>query len=173
MGQTTEIARRQADDSDNFIWRLSIADVSQDGPFSAFPGYDRTLFLLRGSGITLSHSSGDFNVLDKSLQFAEFRGDQTTMATLHDGPIQDFNVMALRSHCSAQVMACTDGGLRRLHSNAGEWLVYAVSGSPRIAFDGSTAAQIPESHLARFKSESGRVGELSGGQFVAVSIHYH
>src|SRR5258707_14720415 len=33
-----------------FAWRVSIAEIAQDGPFSSFPGVDRTLVLLAGNG---------------------------------------------------------------------------------------------------------------------------
>ena len=37
-----------------FAWRVSVADVDRDGPFSAFPGVDRTLVLLAGNGMRLT-----------------------------------------------------------------------------------------------------------------------
>ena len=36
-----------------FDWRLSMAEVAADGPFSAFAGIDRTLTLLQGAGLEL------------------------------------------------------------------------------------------------------------------------
>ncbi len=38
---------------DEFLWRVSIADVERDGPFSRFPGIDRTIVLLEGAGMRL------------------------------------------------------------------------------------------------------------------------
>lgn len=38
---------------DSFVWRVSIADVAQAGPFSRFAGIDRTLVLLSGAGMLL------------------------------------------------------------------------------------------------------------------------
>ena len=35
---------------DDFDWRISMADVAVDGPFSRFPGVDRTLVLAEGRG---------------------------------------------------------------------------------------------------------------------------
>jgi environmental stress-induced protein Ves len=40
LGWTREIAREPAD-GDAWTWRLSIAEVEKDGPFSAFPCCDR------------------------------------------------------------------------------------------------------------------------------------
>ena len=52
-GWTTEIAREPADAAEAFRWRVSIADIESDGPFSNFPGVDRDLLLLAGNGIEL------------------------------------------------------------------------------------------------------------------------
>ncbi len=53
-GRTTEIAVYPPGASlDAFLWRVSIADVERDGPFSRFPGIDRTIVLLEGGGMRL------------------------------------------------------------------------------------------------------------------------
>ena len=38
---------------DDFGWRLSVAEVERDGPFSVFSGVDRTIVLLDGAGMRL------------------------------------------------------------------------------------------------------------------------
>jgi environmental stress-induced protein Ves len=49
-GTTREIAVEPAGaGTDDFDWRLSLAEVDRDAPFSAFPGVDRCIVLLRGS----------------------------------------------------------------------------------------------------------------------------
>ena len=46
-GSTTEIAVEPSGASlDTFAWRISVARVAADGPFSEFPGIDRTLAVL-------------------------------------------------------------------------------------------------------------------------------
>ena len=43
-GTTTEVAvSPEGAGLDHFDWRISMARVEQDGPFSTFPGIDRTL----------------------------------------------------------------------------------------------------------------------------------
>ena len=50
-GVTREIAAHPPEAGlDGFDWRLSMADVASDGPFSAFPGIDRTLTVIEGAG---------------------------------------------------------------------------------------------------------------------------
>lgn len=54
-GQTTEIAVFPPHASvEDFGWRISMATVGEDGPFSVFPGVDRTLSILSGEGIELT-----------------------------------------------------------------------------------------------------------------------
>ncbi|MBK9607139.1 MAG: HutD family protein [Betaproteobacteria bacterium] len=57
-GTTTEIAvHPEGAGWDDFLWRIGIADIRQSGPFSSFPGIDRSILLLDcpvGSGMTLT-----------------------------------------------------------------------------------------------------------------------
>ncbi|HAJ22213.1 MAG TPA: HutD-family protein, partial [Rhodospirillaceae bacterium] len=50
-GITREIALKE--DEDGFLWRLSIADVRTDGPFSSFPDRHRILTVIAGVGMRL------------------------------------------------------------------------------------------------------------------------
>jgi uncharacterized protein len=97
MGSTTEIAIHPADAKlDDFVWRVSMAQVASDGPFSSFAAIDRTLLVLEGNGIDLS-VAGEADVrIDRETMHA-FPGDQPTSARLVDGPIVDLNVMSRRT----------------------------------------------------------------------------
>jgi uncharacterized protein len=110
MGTTTELVR--SDDIDgNFVWRLSIAGVSNDGLFSNFDGYERTLVLLDGVGMKLEHSKSGVSDLRQRFDVAWFEGGESTMARLVNGPITDFNVMTRRNNCRANVeIITTDAG---------------------------------------------------------------
>jgi uncharacterized protein len=46
-GTTTEILRRPETGQD-FDWRVSVADVTEDGPFSIFPGCIRHITVITG-----------------------------------------------------------------------------------------------------------------------------
>ena len=53
-GSTTEIAISPPDAGfDDFDWRISVATIAADGPFSAFAGIDRVITLLAGAGVLL------------------------------------------------------------------------------------------------------------------------
>jgi uncharacterized protein len=96
-GVTTEIAVWPAEAGlADFAWRVSMARVEADGPFSSFPGIDRTLCILEGAGLTLSVAGEPDLVLRRDGKPHAFPADQATSAALIDGPIIDLNVMSRR-----------------------------------------------------------------------------
>jgi len=102
-GTTTEIAAWPPGAGvDDFDWRVSMAHVGQDGPFSSFPGVDRVLTVLSGEGMDLVVGGETTRLTAKSDPFA-FAGDVPTGARLVDGPIDDFNVMVRRGKVACRV----------------------------------------------------------------------
>lgn len=95
-GSTAEIAvHPDHAGMDDFDWRISMAHVASDGPFSRFVGIDRTLTLLDGNGIRLRVEETEYSIIPSS-PVLSFQGDQDTEAWLNDGPITDLNVMTRR-----------------------------------------------------------------------------
>lgn len=93
-GTTYEIAR--GDDTLGFTWRLSLAHVEADGPFSLFPGVDRTIALIAGAGFTLRRSGETLVTLTEPLVPFAFSGDDALDCTLVCGPVRDLNLMVRR-----------------------------------------------------------------------------
>ncbi|HEM7874411.1 hypothetical protein WR30_18560 [Burkholderia contaminans FFH2055] len=91
-GITREVASREN------AWRVSIADIDRDGPFSRFDGIDRLLMVFDGTGMTL----GDAGVLGK-FDVARFPGEAPVTAHLADGPVRVFNLMTYRGAARASV----------------------------------------------------------------------
>ena len=104
-GHTREIARIPvASALDDFDWRVSIADVSTDGPFSNFDHVDRVIVLLCGAGVILRSYDGKIDYrLDEPLVPFAFSGDDAITAALIDGASSDFNVMTRRGVVRADV----------------------------------------------------------------------
>lgn len=95
-GTTAEVAAfPEGSGFETFGWRLSMADVASDGPFSLFPGIDRTLIVVEGSGIELD-VEGIAYPLDTASPKLSFSGDDITTGRLLSGPIRDLNVMTRR-----------------------------------------------------------------------------
>jgi environmental stress-induced protein Ves len=110
-GSTTEIAVSPVNASlDAFDWRVSMATVASDGPFSQFAGIDRTLAVIGGQGLILNVGDSEPVILAPGSPPASFPGDVPTSARLIGGPITDLNVMTRRgrfSHRLTQVKRAT------------------------------------------------------------------
>jgi uncharacterized protein len=93
-GMTTEIIAWPSPDA--WEWRLSVADVDSSGPFSAYPGVDRTIALLRGNGFALTVGEHEERRIDRPFEPFQFSGDEPTSCRLLDGAVQDLNLMCRR-----------------------------------------------------------------------------
>lgn len=102
-GVTVELAR--ADGPDGLIWRLSMATVAEDGPFSLFPGIERNLTVISGPGFRLEGSGIALDA--RPLVPVAFPGDVALAATEVTAPSHDFNVMTARSLPRPEVAALT------------------------------------------------------------------
>lgn len=79
-----------------FDWRVSIAEVAADGPFSSFPGYDRHIMSIAGNGMTLEIADRPAIALERLYRPQSFSGDWQVFGRLRDGPVRDFNLMVRR-----------------------------------------------------------------------------
>lgn len=95
-GTTTEIVKGP-EEGGRFLYRVSIADVTSDGPFSRFVGYDRHIMLIEGRGMRL----GD-HALAPLVPYS-FSGDADVSGTLTDGPVRDFNLIVDRARASGSL----------------------------------------------------------------------
>lgn len=114
-GTTSEIWKASAPDGTT-LWRLSIAEVASDGPFSEFPGIDRWIMLIEGKGMELSISGQGTHRIERPFEPLAFSGDVRTECRLIAGPIRDFNLMVARDHAQGdlQVVGLAAGETRPL-----------------------------------------------------------
>jgi environmental stress-induced protein Ves len=96
LGITEEvIAHPPGSDIASFGWRLSIAHVGADGPFSVFAGIDRTIALLDGDGLLL-------DMPDRTIELSPageplgFSGDLEISSRNKGGATIDLNIMTRR-----------------------------------------------------------------------------
>ena len=128
-GWTTEIARDAADAAGDFRWRVSIAEIESDGPFSLFPGVDRDLLLLSGNGMELDIDDAPPLRLSERFQRARFAGEAQVGCRLLAGPTRDFNVMVRREVVRADVVARPLVGSMVIFPETGvQWLVHVFAG---------------------------------------------
>lgn len=101
QGTTTEIAAAPAGAGlEDFDWRLSIARMEADAPFSAFPGILRTLSVIEGSGLTLAVEGERPVTLDQDSAPHRFAADRPAEGRLLDGPVSNLNIMTRRTSCT-------------------------------------------------------------------------
>ena len=172
LGSTVELLVETPNKNEAFSWRLSIASVANDGPFSDFSGYDRTLLLLEGSGITLNKPNGIFKVLNSSLDYANFKGEDLIDATLHDGPIKDFNIMTLRSICTSNVTAIDETSESLLNINADKLLVYSIK-PVNIKIGLESSISLEANHLLQFNYYINNTMTLDKTQAIVIQINYN
>jgi len=77
---------------DDWQVRVSVADVSVNGPFSRFPGVQRWFAVLDGAGVVLTVGSTEHR-LDAGSDAFSFRGDVAVRCRLVAGPTRDLNLM--------------------------------------------------------------------------------
>lgn len=105
-GTTTEMLR-ETDAAGAVTFRLSMAVVAENGPFSIFPGIARNLTVLTGPGFTLR---GEGLLLHaKPLEPVTFPGDLAVMAEGVSAPSTDFNVMSATLLPRPQVWCASAG----------------------------------------------------------------
>ncbi|MDQ6647409.1 MAG: HutD family protein [Pseudomonadota bacterium] len=127
LGHTRQIAVHPAGaGSDDFCWRVSVADVDSDAPFSRFPDIDRQIVLLDGNGFTMTLDDHRVHLLSVPLQPFAFAGEAAVVVTLVDGATRDFNLMVRRAQVRGEVLPWLEAGARTI--DPAIVLVYCAGG---------------------------------------------
>ena len=92
---------------DDWTWRLSTADITQDVPFSSFYGVTREFCVAHGNGVVLNINGVDHRCEPGSI--TKFRGDDEVFATLIDGPMRALNLMVRDGAKHRSLRLCTPG----------------------------------------------------------------
>ncbi len=141
QGWTREIATGRMDDgiataqsgANDWDWRLSIAEIEQDGPFSEFAGCDRVLVLLSGNGMRLDFAGDPAVDLQPPHGRIAFAGEQAVQCALVDGPTTDFNAIVRRERCSLQVFHRPLVGSMVFFAEAGVlWAIHLMAGRATV-----------------------------------------
>lgn len=170
-GTTTEIAIWPEGASlGDFEWRISTAVVATDGPFSRFPGIDRTLAVLDGGGIRLIFDDGEIVALDQTAQPHAFAGDKPVTGLLAAGPITDLNVMSRRGLWSHTMVRLDDTSPHRLPAQTGLLVLVAPRGAWRVTSEGRSES-LGSGDSAIIEAGSGsEAAPLEAGELYAVTL---
>jgi hypothetical protein len=174
-GSTTEIAAEPAGASlDTFDWRISMASVAADGPFSEFPDIDRTLAVVKGNGLVLTIGNDAPVTLDCGSDPIGFAGDTATSARLIAGEITDLNVMTRRRRFSHRLLCMREAVSCNFEGND-LTVVLSLNGSTTLAtergvatLDHGDAAILERAYEARF-----RIAPAAGSACYLVLLREH
>jgi len=143
-GETIEIAVFPENSAlGDFDWRVSMATVATDGPFSIFDGIDRTLSILSGDGMSLAIDGAEPVLLTKASAPLAFPADIPVTATLTGGTITDLNVMTRRGRFQHSVERLAVDGVLVETVKAGTVLLFLRDGAITCTYD---SAQIALDH---------------------------
>lgn len=126
-GITHQLYRQ--DDGQGLLWRLSIAEVASDGPFSRFDNIDRIILLLDGAGFCLHGVGANPQVVDTPLKPFSFAGETAIHCSLVNGAVRDFNLMTRRGAAQAQLQVLTIGSAVQTLLLSAQTFIYIASGS--------------------------------------------
>ncbi|ROZ72451.1 HutD family protein [Ramlibacter sp. WS9] len=150
---------------DPWHWRLSVADIAQDGPFSAFEGVQRWFAVLQGAGVQLSIDAADHTLTTESLPLA-FDGAASTMCQMIAGPTQDFNLMV---RLGRGLMERVRGDAAKAVSSGSAIGLWSGGSPAKATFEGQTIELTPHTLAWRHLDLGGRV-EVSAPDGLWVEI---
>ncbi len=151
-----------------FMWRVSIADVPESGPFSRFPGYDRTIMMIEGDdGMWLDGAPDGPIDLKQRFVPQRFSGDWEITGRLVGGPLRDFNLMVDRARAAGQLSVVREAGPIKLAAPAGgQALLTVFSGEVRL----STGAVVAAGETLRLDSREAVEGVADPRQSGPVAV---
>ncbi len=152
-GVTREIAL--STDERGMIWRLSVADVDADGPFSLFPGMMRVLTVIEGAGLMLDCPGGVISA--PPARPVRFPGGVSVRCRLAGGPVRDFNLIYDPARAAMDVIRLEGGaydiagvGVLPLRGDVeiggfgraapGSFVLFETNDAQRLSVDGAALA---------------------------------
>ena len=166
-GWTTELAVYPSET--NFDWRISIADIETNGPFSTFNGYDRAIALLEGIGMELRFDNAESVRLERRLHFTRFAGEWKTDGVLISGKVRDFNVIWKRDAIEATVLHRPLVGPMVFFRDA-TWFIYLADGTAEAKCGADRCVLEAGSSLLLQPPGGERVVLNGGGDVVLVKL---
>lgn len=128
LGISWDVATCPQDETE-FGWRLAIARIDGDVPFSHYANVDRIFTLIDGVGLDLIFEDGRNLAVDRLFEPHAYACDVATLCRLRDGPCRALNLFVRRDAWKAAVEIRSG---RVAVSHHGPILVHALDGSVSI-----------------------------------------
>lgn len=151
-GITHQLCRQ--DDAHGMLWRVSVAEVASDGPFSRFDNIDRVIMLLDGAGFSLMGVGDDPQVLARQLTPFSFAGETPIHCNLINGAVRDFNLMTRRGALTASLEVFRLNSEAQILPVGGQTIVFVAQGEVDAAVNGKHFSLETE-HSVLLSNESG------------------
>ena len=138
-GTTLELATDAVEPGGPWTWRLAIADVPERGGFSAYPGIDRSMLVVEGSGLTLVRGA-DALVVPHAGPALAFAGEDEIVGVPQGAGVRDLNLMLARDRWrgALSIPDARDGGAE------GEMVLVHALGGPLDVRVGDWEAALAE-----------------------------
>ena len=173
-GETAEVAISPTGATlDDFDWRVSMARIDGDGPFSIFPQTDRTLAVLRGDGLCLSIAGSSPLELTRDSEPLSFPGDVAVGATLLGATVTDLNVMTRRERSTHSMRRLRIAGSVEVPLQAPLALLICAEGSLQIEMNAQTAALMALDALLVVEEGAATLRISSDASVLAYLIEIH
>lgn len=151
----------------DWIWRMSVAEVASNGPFSRFEGVRRWFAVLAGAGVRLT-AGGQAHVLTCASAPLCFDGAVPVDCQLLEGATQDFNLMVRSDKASAQMRRIS--GQFSLTLDAPKTIaIYPMDTWTRVLFNDESLV-VPARSLAWRALPAGARLQVSAGQALWMEI---
>ncbi len=177
-GWTREIHAEPVDPSDAAVvdspwqWRLSVAEIEQDGAFSRFDGVERELVLLSGNGLRLRFD-GEQDAVTLLAPYARhrFAGELAVHGELVDGRTEDFNLMWRRGAVSASLWHRPLVGSMLVFVDPGDcWVVHVLAGHARLGRTDASVLSMGDTACLRADDARARYALEGGGELLLIRI---
>ena len=133
LGWTREIHAAALAGGEDWDWRLSIAEIEADAPYSAFPGVQREQVLLAGEGMALDFGEGRERLLAPPHGRQRFSGEEAVRARLSAGRVEVFNLMWRAGRVAPRLWHRPLVGPMLLFVDPGStWAVHVVAGQATV-----------------------------------------
>jgi hypothetical protein len=145
---------------DDFVWRVSLADVASAGPFSRFDGIERSLLLLAGAGMRLDEEGGTSHRLEHAFDRLDFAGETAIVAHPLAGATRDFNLMLRRGAAEGTIDIVRAPQEARLGDE--QVLLFCATGEAAIRLDDEAALTLTAEDTLYVDPARGRRCRIDG-----------
>lgn len=144
-GTTLELFKWPLEAKEEFLFRLSRADLTESGPFSVFPGVERALVLTEGEPIELSICGR--RILLGLWEEISFSGDVPVSAKVNS-PGKDFNLMLRRQAARGRIEIVQ--GTKKFYVDTDFFAVFTIDPLELLVIHDEPGTQLTFHHETKY-----------------------